>query len=59
VGSTKNITRGNEMEFSTSVIFRICGDFILAAVRGVGKASANSAERRAPWIRGARKRTEC
>ena len=55
----KNITKGKEMEFSTSVIFLICGDFILAAVSGVDKASANSEARRATWIRGSRKRTEC
>ena len=47
------------MEFSTSVVFRIGGDFILAAVSDVDKASANSVARRALWIRSARKRTEC
>jgi hypothetical protein len=36
------------MEILTSVVFRICGYFILAAVSGVDKASANSVDQERP-----------
>jgi hypothetical protein len=58
VGKTKNVTRGKEMEFSISVILRICRDFILAAISDVDKVFENFAARRAPWIRGAQESTE-